>query len=240
MNNHLTQQSYPADDGWGDAADEASSRMIRGSLLKFADWRWTKGREGTHVPDGTTLVAIATAAAWVRWQGGKPVEIRIRRPGERLPERETLGFTDESEWEAGPDGDPQDPWASTRMVYLVDPATAEAYTFSTSSWGGREAVIDLGDTIARMRRAHPDAVPIVELRAQEHPTKYGKKSKPFFKIAGWRTAGGEGAAVGLGDDGGGGGAAVRPAIVERLMPKEEVKQAERQIRDRVIDDDIPF
>jgi hypothetical protein len=239
MNNHLTPQSYPADDGWGDAADEASSRMIRGSLLKFADWRWTTGKEGTHVPDGTTLVAIATAAAWVRWQGGKPVETRVRRPGERLPERETLGFTDESEWEAGSDGDPQDPWQSTRYIYFVNPQ-AEAFTFSTSSWGGREAAVDLADTIARMRRVHPDAVPIVELRAREWPTKYGRKSKPFFKITGWKTAGGEGAAVGLGDGGGSGGAAVKPAIVERLMPKEEVKQAERQIRDRIIDDDIPF
>jgi hypothetical protein len=240
MSNDLTQD-YPADDGWGDTADEASSRMIRGSLLKFADWRWTSGKERTPIADGTSFVAMAVAAAWIRWEDRKIAEQRVRRPGERMVEREDLGHDDESEWETGPGGDPQDPWQNTRYVYLVDPQSAEAYTFSTSSWGGREAVVDLGDTIARMRRVHADAVPIVELRAREWPTKYGRKSKPYFKVVGWKTAGGEGAAVGIGDGGGGGnGAAAKPAIVERLMPKEEVKRAERQIRNQEIDDDIPF
>ena len=118
--------------------------------------------------------------------------------------------------------------------------TADAYTFSTSSWGGREAVIGLGDTIARMRRAHPDAVPIVELRAREMPTKWGKKSKPVLKVVGWNTAGDEGG-PGVPDTpnaprGGG-----RPAPVERLMPATGMKQAEGQVHDReIVDGDIPF
>ena len=125
------------------------------------------------------------------------------------------------------------------MVYLVDPDTAEAYTFSTSSWGGREAVIELGDTIARMRRAHPDAVPIVELRAREMPTKFGKKSRPVLKITGSKSASGNGGSGASGSpDGPAGGG--KTAIVERLMPAIEVKQAERQIRDQEIDEEIPF
>ena len=123
---------------------------------------------------------------WVRWQDGKPAEHIVRRPGERLPERDSLGFTDESQWETGPSGEPKDPWANTRLVYLVDENTAEAFTFSTSSWGGRDAVIALGDTIARMRAVHPEATPIIELRAVEMPTRFGKKSKPSFKIVGWK------------------------------------------------------
>ena len=39
-----------------------------------------------------------------------------------------------------------------------------------------------------MRSAPPDAAPIVELRAAEMPTKHGKKSKPVFKIVGWKNA----------------------------------------------------
>ena len=117
MNDHqslVEQQHVPADDGWDDAAGEASERTIRGHLLKFADWRWTLGKEATPVDNGTRLIALATAAMWVRWEDGKPVEHIVRRPGERLPEREKLSHTNEKEWETGPGNEPKDPWANTR------------------------------------------------------------------------------------------------------------------------------
>jgi hypothetical protein len=221
--NHSVMKSPPADDGWNDAASEAGERTIRGTLLKFADWRWTAGKEATPVEAGTRLVALATAAMWVRWEDGKPAEYRMRQPGRRLPERDELGCNDESEWEAGPGGEPQDPWRNTRLVYLVDPQTAEAFTFSTSSWGGRGAVTDLGDQIARMRSVHPDAVPIVELRAAEMPTKYGRKSKPQLKIVGWKSADGD-----------------KPVSAERQISPREVQQAKQTIAAGEMDDEIPF
>jgi hypothetical protein len=39
-----------------------------------------------------------------------------------------------------------------------------------------------------MHGAHPDIAPIVELRAVEMPTRFGRKSKPALKIIGWRNA----------------------------------------------------
>jgi hypothetical protein len=224
--NHTLMQQRPAavpptDDGWGDAAAEASERTIRGTLLKFADWRWTAGKEATPVADGTKLVALATVAMWVRWENGKPSgEYRMREPGRRLADREELGHLDESLWSRDPNGEPQDPWQNTRYVYLVDPSTAAAFTFSTSSWGGRGAVSDLGDQISRMRTVHADAVPIVELRAAEMPTKYGRKSKPVFKIVGWKTADAE-----------------KAAPIERQIAPQEAKQ---KIVRREMDDEIPF
>lgn len=211
-------------DGWGDAAAEASERTIRGTLLKFADWRWTAGKEATAVESGTKLVALATTAGWVRWEGGKPAEHRMRAPGRRLPDRDELGYDDESAWAEGPGGgEPKDPWQNTRWVYLVDPQTAEAFTFTTSSWGGRGAVTDLGDQIARMRTVHPDAVPIVALQAAEMPTKYGRKSKPVFKVVGWKSADSD-----------------KPAPVERQISAREVQQAKQMIATREMDDEIPF
>jgi hypothetical protein len=158
---------------------------------------------------------MATTALWVRWQDGKPVEYRVREPGRALPFRDELGYDDKSEWETGRNGEPQDPWKNTRLVHLVDPETAEAFTFSTSSMGGRSAVADLGDQIGRMRAAHPDAVPVVELRAAEMPTKHGRKSKPVFKVVGWKTASGE-----------------REEIVERQISPPTTKHD--------MDDEIPF
>jgi hypothetical protein len=186
MSNELALAN--TEDGWGDAAAEANERVIKGTLLKFSDWNWSKGKEGTAVENGTTLVALDSAAGWVRWQDGKPTEYRMREPKRRLPDREELGDSDEADWEAGPDGKPKDPWQNTRFVYLVDPVTAEAFTFSTSSWGGRGAVSDLADQIQRMRFAQPGAVPVVELQAAPMLTKFGKKSKPWFKVVDWRFA----------------------------------------------------
>jgi hypothetical protein len=111
--------------------------------------------------------------------------------------------------------------ANTRWVSLVDPQTAEAYTFSTSSWGGRNAVAALGDQIARMRSVHTDAVPVIELRSAEMPTKFGRKSKPIFKVIGWKTA-----------SGGSG-----PASVERQITAQEAKQ---EVTAKQMDDEIPF
>jgi hypothetical protein len=178
-------------DGWDDVAIEASQRVLRGTLIRFADWTWTRGKEAEPIEKGTQLVATGTAAAWVKWAGGKPVETRLRRPGATMPERAELGDTDETLWEVGADKRPKDPWAHTRFVYLIDPMTAEAFTFSTSSWGGREAVVNLGDSIARMRSAHRDAMPVVALEAAPMQTRFGRKSKPAFKIVAWKAADGE-------------------------------------------------
>ena len=39
-----------------------------------------------------------------------------------------------------------------------------------------------------MRTTYPDAAPIVELRAVEMPTRFGRKSKPALKVVGWKNA----------------------------------------------------
>ena len=93
-----------AADGWDDTAAEAEARLIRGSLLKFADWKWSIGKEAIEVKEGRRLIAVATAAAWVKWQENKPVEYRLRETGGRLPDREELGDNDQAQWELGPDG----------------------------------------------------------------------------------------------------------------------------------------
>lgn len=176
---------YDPSDGWDDAAKDRQKTVIRGAILKFADWRWTYGQEGTVLKDGTRLLATGTAHGWVKWVDGKPDTYRMRVPGEQLPEREELGDMNPGEWEPGFDDAPKDPWQETRFVYLLG-ENAEAYTFTTSSWGGRTAVIDLGDQIARMRFAKKGAIPIIELHAAEMKTRFGKKSKPVLKVVDWR------------------------------------------------------
>ena len=147
----IEQQHIPADDGWDDAAGEASERTIRGQLLKFADWRWTLGKEATPVANGTRLIALATAAMWVRWEDGKPVEHIVRRPGERLPEREKLSHANEEKWETGPGRGAQRPLGEYPNSSTSSIPTPPRHSPSRASRGGRAAVIELGDQIARMR-----------------------------------------------------------------------------------------
>ena len=72
-------------------------------------------------------------------------------------------------------------------MHLIDPHTAEAFTFSTASGGGIDCVVNLADQIKRMRNTHLDAVPLVELGTAPMRTKHGLKSKPVLKVVGWKS-----------------------------------------------------
>ena len=182
----LYQAQLPPDDGWDAAGAEEAERLIRGVLLRCLDWRFLAGKQGTHIPNGTELVALATVALWQRWENGKVVEAISRKPGKLLPAREELGRLDTATWEKDAGGTPRDPWVNTRLVYFCHPVSAAMYTFSTSSGGGRSAVSALAGAIKRMRTAQPTAVPIVKSGGEEMPTKFGVKSKPKFEIVGWK------------------------------------------------------
>ena len=93
MHQQALAKPPPATDGWDDAAAEAAERTIRGQLLKFADWRWTVGKEATPIQDATKLVALATSAMWVRWEDGKPEEYRMRSPAGGCPTARSLATT---------------------------------------------------------------------------------------------------------------------------------------------------
>jgi hypothetical protein len=191
-NQTITPYAGPPD-GWDGAAQEANARLLKGALLKFIDGKWMTGKEGTPVPDGLQLAALGTQAAWVFWQNGKPVDAEtiFRQPGGQLPDRDTLSHNNSAEWPKNSSDERQDPWRNTRLVYLCELPSAEMFTFSTTSMGGFRAVADLGDQVKRMRTVHPDATPIVELRAAPMPTKHGMKSRPVFKVVGWESTGGE-------------------------------------------------
>jgi hypothetical protein len=167
MGNALTIAKQ--DDGFSDAAADANSKLLRGTMLTFSDGRFYRGKEKIDIKEGTRYAAVGTTHYWQHWENNKPGEAVVRQPGKPLPDRETLGELTESEWEMGFDGKtPKDPWQETRALYLIDPMTSEALTFTVSSWAGRGAVADLGDQIMRMRQAYPSAIPIVELGSAPH------------------------------------------------------------------------
>jgi hypothetical protein len=185
----------PMDDGVSDAAGDAEARIFSGRpIIKYSDRQYMIGADRDEVPLGTRKIFLSTVHYWQPWiwdeeagqaKPGKPV---IRKPGERLPERDELepAYDDQSQWRTF-NGQPQDPWQETRAVLLEDPDTGEQCVFVTNSGGGRSAVMDLCSEIQRMRQASPSARPIIELRWANMDTKYGMKTKPQLRIAGWKT-----------------------------------------------------
>ena len=83
------------------------------------------------MPD-VDLIVADILTVWVRWENRKPVEPRIRYPGKRHPDRDELGYLDESSWEDGLNG-PSDPWRDSRYCYLVNPQNGAEFTLSTNT-----------------------------------------------------------------------------------------------------------
>jgi hypothetical protein len=180
--NALTTSTPAGGDGWDTNLPETGG-LLHGKTVKFRDGKYFADK--TADITGKILVAADIVACWVRWWDGKPTEHKITEPGQLHPERDELGDDDEAQWQEGLDGEPTDPWADTRYARLFDPKTAEEFTFTTSSIGGRRAVRDLQRQVMRMRSATPGALPIVKLEVAEMPTRFGMKTKPAFTVVDW-------------------------------------------------------
>jgi hypothetical protein len=80
-----------------------------------------------------------------------------------MPDRATLGDSDESQWPVGISGQPEDPWQRHNYLPLQHSETKELMTFGTSSKTGRVAVRNLMNHYDRLRRRKPDHLPVVRL-----------------------------------------------------------------------------
>lgn len=176
----VTTQSF---DNFAVAA-AVSTGAIVGERLRFSKGRYLVGK-GDHeqLPLGTVLQAIDVQAAWVRFEDGRIVDQRVGYP---MCDREELGDTDQEAWPRGFDGEPADPWANQRYLYLINPANGRDFTFITSSWGGRGAVEGLVRQVGNKRRYTPGALARVKLETVfRQSLKYGAIPGPKFTIVGW-------------------------------------------------------
>jgi hypothetical protein len=156
------------------------------------------GAERREIPTGTQLVAILnqTQVGFLRWTNGaadKAFLPLISNPD--LKElRDSQGDADPSDWEEKTiGGQPKDPWQPAILLPFVNPKTCEAFTFSTSSLGGRRSAKQLIRGCVRQIRAAPETtrnhLPLVELGESHyvHPTNksVGKLFNPEFAVVDW-------------------------------------------------------
>jgi hypothetical protein len=178
------------DDDDGFAVTEPRTGFIIGSMVKFVDRDYVADKT-EKLPEGITLVALSTVTAWVKWEGGSPVEHRVTHAGQGHPHRDDLPDQNKELWEIDEKftGKPRDPWHDSRYVHLICPKTGRDFTFVTDTYGGRAAVGDLKNAIRNVRHARPGAVPVVKLGWKMMSTQFGQRPRPVFTITEWRDGG---------------------------------------------------
>jgi hypothetical protein len=176
-------------------ATGSSDRLIKGTILKCVDGRWTD-RDGISITANAVMLALGTTQALQHWQDGMPIETIVKQAGQPFPDVQELNAAiPQEEWEVGLDNKPRPPWLLQFVLYLLEPNhDASIYTFINSTIGARVAVEHLENRVRAMRMLRGVRVfPLVKLDARPMNTRYGQKLRPEFTIIEWRELGASGA-----------------------------------------------
>ena len=200
MNSEVAKQAATEVDGfegYEDAAEgtqERGGQVIQGQRLKFTNEATWETDDGEEIDENREFIAVDVARIVQRWQDQKPAETIILAPHQKFPDVAKLNAdVPREEWVEGPDGNPRGPWQAQHIVYLLDPATMDRFSFPTGTIGGAIAVRDLTDKVKWMRRFRGQSVlAVVSLRDVFMHTKFGGRQRPRFEVRRWVRFGGEG------------------------------------------------
>jgi hypothetical protein len=153
-------------------------------LLLFRQGQYSSGDK--MIPLGARYIAKwrEQMNGMQRWQDKKPVETRMGylHEGFTIPDRNTLGFLNESEWEKDQNGNPRDPWQRSESMPFIA-SDGEEYCFTTGSWGGHCALVRL-QKACRLGAEGRD--PLIELATENHKNQFGGVNpRPVFRVIGW-------------------------------------------------------
>ena len=167
---------------------EVKTKLLQGTIARCNNGEWADAG-GAQLPE--ELIVMGTTRALQCWSGGKPTDTITEHP---LPNVDDLnGKIPVEEWKKGMDGKPRAPWVLQHVVYLLDPRSAESFTFLNSTWGARIAVDRLADRMDNMRKLRGgNPHPVVKLESRKMKTKFGEKPRPEFTIIRWVDMPGEG------------------------------------------------
>ena len=91
-----------------------------------------------------------------------------------------------SECSDGPDGKRRGPYQAQYVLYLLNLATMDRYTFPTGTVGGQIAVREVVDKTKWMRKLRgANVYPVVTLSDTFMPTRFGGRQRPHFEIKRW-------------------------------------------------------
>lgn len=198
------------DDGFDNV--DLTDRLIQGTLRKCNVLDAVPWQKPDGTPDHDRYIVVKTRTVVQRWVNKAPVETLDEPPAHDL---EGLNSAiPQEQWETGLNGEPRPPWQRQKILYLLNPETAEMATYVAGTIGGHLAVEELKRAVQRKRWLSRDrrCFPIITLGTVPMKTRFGQRPRPFLKIEGW--VGPEPTAT--------------PATVEDKRPKAD------------LDDEIPF
>ncbi len=140
------------------------------TLLKFIKGKYFINK--VEVALGTRYVAHTTqwTKAWIKFADGGVADRRMGKVADGFvpPPRESLGDTDESQWERDRDGEPKNPWSLQYLLPMESLENGDVVIFTTPSVGGQRAVADLCQAFTWHTKKGSQALPIVELGNGRH------------------------------------------------------------------------
>jgi hypothetical protein len=164
-----------------------------GRLIKFSG----KSNKFCTVDDGSDIedvdyIALCpeTLIGWIKFSGDDSPPERVMGllyEGFQMPKREELGDLDQTQWPAGLNNAPQDPWLHQMALPLMNATTQELLVFTTLNETGRRTVGRLLQHYERMLRLNSDELPVVRLKVggfNHRDPRVGWVSTPQFAIVG--------------------------------------------------------
>ena len=195
------------------------ARLLQGIKAKCVDGRWS----ADDLPLPNTLLVVGTTRGLQCWKDGELLDELDERDGPLSDPDELSTKIPQEEWELGLNGKPKPPWALVYVVYLVDPESAELYTFINSTYGARLAYERLTrklEMMARLRGAGVTA--LVKPDSRQMKTKeVGLKLRPEFTILEWRDIGG-------GEDKHAADCRLRPTKIRLAQPRSRRRKRSRR------------
>jgi hypothetical protein len=169
-----------------------------GELLKFngKTGGYSAGKDNLPIEQGRLLAAVVPEmlAGHVLWMDGELAD-QSWLPAFQFDAREhraSLGNQDQDLWPKDEKGQAVDPWKEGVMLPMVDPATREEFTFSSSSVGGVRASKRLTHMYVKQMKAAPETtrgcLPVVALSSssyQHDDKKRGTIYNPVFEGMDW-------------------------------------------------------
>jgi hypothetical protein len=173
--------------------DDLAPSSTVGRILKFSkDGRFVTADDDSPISEEDDYIALCdeTQIGWIKFNGigEAPTKVLgLLYDNFVMPARETLGDLDETQWEDGLSGQPQDPWLHQVSLVLQNEATQELFTYTTTSNTGRRAVGNLLKHYDRMKRSDANDLPIIKLRVggfQHKDSRVGFVKTPSFVVVG--------------------------------------------------------
>lgn len=159
---------------------------------KTGAWMWGYGKQGVrfdHTQASFVFNLPNAVEGWRKWVDGRVVygHMVMICSGEHLPERNSLGDTDETSWELV-SGKPKDPWERFIACPIREDGKEQVNHIFIKSFWGRIKFMDLLKDYAREGRKYLGKLPVVNLGSETRSVK-DSKTETFevgtFELVDW-------------------------------------------------------